>query len=321
MKARSLASGLGKVLLTVGLGFFVFDLLAWRLTGTFSPLRVAAFLSHLHVSVPPPPWVWLQAVYGFVGIASVAAAFALSGLALYILFGKSPSQTSSDFFISIVGFPLSVLRTIYTDTFRAIRFVVSAVLIFIFSTLALATTWYGLEYYNDSHKFASSENCELRQQVFGSVSLDFLYRCIDASGTRADEPERFFAFFMANEKYPDAAGGRTGHAWFGNLALRKAQNTYVITDYHVMGYGFRAIGGASCQKWLEGSYSKIQPWVPKKIDELLRNWYCNSPSIGPEGPQISSSTGQPLPGNPSAADVYAMLGHKPEVLLAVAINV
>ncbi|QND70749.1 hypothetical protein [Tardiphaga robiniae] len=320
MTTRQFAAGVGKVFLAVGLGFFVLDLLAWRLTALWSPLKVAALLTHLHISIPPPPWAWLQAVYNVIGASPSAAIAALIGFALYVIFGKDRNQIWGAFLISILIFPITVLKFIFTDTLRAIKFVVSALLIFIFSVAALATAWYGLEYYNLANKFSSSKSCALRQQVFGSVPFDFLYRCIDASGTSADEPERFFAFFMANEKYPDAAARRTGHAWFGSLALRKTESTYVITDYHVTGYGFKAIGGTSCQNWIEGPYSKIQPWVPKEIDELLRSWYCNAPLMAPEGPQVHAPAGQPLPVNPTSAEVNAMLGHKPEVLLAVAIN-
>lgn len=321
MNPRLIVARVGRSMMAVGFGFFLFDLIAFRVGKVWSPLPLGGVLAALHLVPPQPPWLWLQAVYAYVGSSSVAAVIGLSGLAIYTAFGKPPTLTWRAFITSIALFPYRIATSIFTDTLKTVRYIVSSILIFVFAVTALVGTWFGVEYALRSHLFSRSQSCDLRNEIFSAVQFDFFYQCIDASGTQADEPERFFAFFIASERYPDAAARRTGHAWFGRLALRKVESSYLLTEYKITGYGYRIIGGASCQRWIEGPYSIIQPFVPTSVHQLLSAWYCNAPVIGAEGPQIEVPAGQPLPKVSTPAEVNKMLGvNKPEVLLAVAIN-
>jgi hypothetical protein len=311
-------SHFGKILLAFGIGLFLFDLLAWRATNVWNPLTLAATLSAFHIVIRAP-WPWLLSLYTFLGLRTLATLFSATGLTLIVAFGKAPGETWSQFLGSLITLPMTLVMLLWTDTVRTLRFLFVSFLLFLVAVVTVPALWFWYDYSTSAHRWGYSAKCDVEKVVFGNLELPFIYGCVDVSQEHSESDKRYFAFFMASGEYPAPDANDTGHAWFAQLALKKGGDTFVATDYDVIGYGYRP-GSASCQAWLQNFYSYIRPLVPKAIDTLLTVWYCRAPVIAPEGPSFHDDAGKPFPAHPSAADVINFLGHAPVVLMAVAVN-
>lgn len=229
---------------------------------------------------------------------------------------------------SMIASIIDAIKTIIKFPFVAIAYVLgltSSLIIKLLLIIALIiaipsaafAAYFLIDYSRNANKFAHSDKCKLRYELFPDVKFDFGYSCIDAS-RYTESGYANFVFFMSSEDNPTP--GRTGHGWLALLRLSKKSDEIRIHEWQV--FGFWGNNQFNCSGTVVSLYGLVAPWVPfRPLIEANYKAFCMGGVSDLESPTtISSVEGVPFPQITTIEQVHTFLARRPSQLLAVAID-
>ena len=172
---------LSRILLAIGTLLLLTSLVIFVKTGSWTPFSLGGTLAFYGMSVPNSGLSGLVMVYSLLGSVWLFCYFMLGGFALALISAKAAPQSTVSYLQAIILLPITAVHLTIGGFFLVIRGLIKYTLFTVVTALVVTCLWWGTDFALHANKLSAGESCNLRQQVFGDVTFNFLFKCADAS--------------------------------------------------------------------------------------------------------------------------------------------